>query len=301
MGKALKVFVILNLALSAFVIYIGIQAFNGRKILKAEALELEKSLSRLSGNLQWGAKVPWENEGEEKQVAFRFSQPARAEGLANLRNELEPLGRFATTREAQLAQRHNELVVTRSTLMDTRDTLATRERELAAAQKQESDLTAELAGTNAALSDARNQVSNLETGKSDRELKITSKNNTLTELNNTLASLEIDLESRIQERDNAKDEYERCRIGEAGEKSKEIDVRGSKGLVMAVNKDWEYVVIDKGNLKVEPNFQAYVHRGKEYVGKLNVVRVEENLAVAEIVPGSIVEGQSIQPGDTLFF
>lgn len=305
MGKALKVFIVLNFLLGVVVITLGIQSFSARKILKAQALELEKSLAKISEDLQWGEKVPWENPGEEKQVLFRFSQPTNAEGLANLKNEIEPLGRVATQREAQLSQRNLELAQTHSQLETKKQNLASRESELVAAQKQEASLKIEKwTKVTSELSDLKAEVANLQTGKSEKESGISTKNSSLTELNNQLASLEIDLETRIQERDNVQAEYERCRTGEAGEAGEKLlgtQIRGKKGVVLAVNQDWEYVVIDKGDTIVEPDFKAYVHRGNEYIGKLNVLRVEENLAVAEIVPGSLTEGQTIQPGDTLFF
>lgn len=301
MGKALKTFIILNLLLSAGVIGLGIKSFSERKVLKAEAIELQNAVTQLSTQLKWGEEVAWENPEERKTNAFTFSQPIAAEGLAGLKDELDGISRFSTQRQAQLTQRNNELTTTKRTLADTKDTLATRERELAAAKSQEEDLKVALAKSKSELSASQRQVASLETDKRNRESAIRTKNSDLTELNNTLASLEIDLETVIQERELAQDDYDRCKIGAAGENGVATgNVRGEKGMVLAVNKDWQYVVIDKGNLAIKPDFQAYVHRGNDFVAKLNILRVEDKLAIAEIISGSS-DGEGVKPGDTLFF
>ena len=221
--------------------------------------------------------------------------------MAGLKEELDDIARFSTQRQSQLTQRNNELTTTKRTLVDTKDTLATRERELAAAKTQEENLKVALAKSKDDLSSGQRQVANLETDKRNRESAIRTKNADLTELNNNLASLEIDLETIIQERNLAQDDYDRCRLGAVGDDGVATgEVRGAKGLVLAVNKEWQYVVIDKGDLAIKPNYQAFVHRGKDFVAKLNVVRVEDKLAIAEIVSGSL-EGEGVKPGDTLFF
>lgn len=301
MGKALKSIIIVNLLLSVGMITLGIMSFAQRKVLKAEAIEVQKTVSQLADHLKWGADVPWESPEEKKTSPFYFSQPVAASGLNVLKDELDAISRFSTQRQSQLNQRNNELTSTQRTLADTKDTLATRERELTVARRQEEDLKTALAKSNRELSDAKNQVSTLEADKRARESDIRTKNSDLTDLNNNLASLEIDLETVIQERNLAQDEYDRCRLGAAGESGTASGkVRGAKGLVLAVNQDWQYVVIDKGDLAIKPNFQAFVHRGKDFVAKLNIVRVEDKLAIAEIIPGPSEFG-GVKPGDTLFF
>lgn len=301
MGKALKSIVVVNLLLSAAVIWFGFVSFSSRQVLKAEALELEQTVAELSQNLQWGAEVAWEEPDQRRSSAYMFSQPATAQGLPALENELNTLSRFASQRQSQLSQRNTELNQTQSTLADTQDTLSTRIRELTAAKNQAQNLSNELERTNRELAQAMNEVKKLQETKTSQTNNITSKTDSLTELNNELASLEIDLETRIQQRDNIQADYDRCRIGAAGQEQQKGRVRGKKGLVLAVNEDWQYAVIDKGDTEIMPEYEALVHRGKEFVGKLQIVRVEDELAIAQIVPGSVTTGQSIKPGDTLFF
>lgn len=302
MSKALKSIVVVNLLLSVGVIALGVLSFSSRQVLKAEAVELEKTVSKLSQDLQWGTEVAWEQPEEKKSNAFSFSQPSSPDGLSNLDTELDDLNRFATQRQAQLIQRSTELTSTKNTLADTQDVLATRKRELTAANNQEEQLKIELEKTSAQISEIVAKISELKSAKASKETQITTKNDTLTDLNNELASLEIDLETRVQERDNAQANYERCRMSAAGDQENDGgSARGKKGLVLAVNQDWQFVVMDKGDAEITVDTSAFVHRGKELVGKLQVVRVENELAIAKIITESVTPGDTIKPGDTLFF
>jgi hypothetical protein len=69
-----------------------------------------------------------------------------------------------------------------------------------------------------------------------------------------------------------------------------------------VNDNWNYVVLDKGLVdELKPDLQAYVHRGNEYVAKLQVTDVKQGVAIARILPGSVAEGVTLKTGDTIFF
>lgn len=301
MGKALKVFITLNLLLSLGIIAVGMKTFSDRNLLKAETLELEQTVAEISDDLQWGAEVPWENPDEKKAVAFTYSPPRNLQQLTNLENELDPLARFATQRQSQLTQRNNELVQTRNALEETQKTLAARESELAPLRKEDEKLQAEIEQLKTDVADDFTQINELESSKVSKTNEITNKKETLAQLNNELSVLEIDLETRIQERDIAKTEYEQCRRGAEGAQSENIGARGKKGEVLAVNNDWEYIVIDKGDANISPDFEAFIHRGGDLVGKVSVTKVEDKLAIAEVVPGTMTEGERIKPGDTLFF
>ena len=301
--KLLNAIIIVNLLLGGGIIYVSTTSFLQKKVMKATALELESTAQQISDNLAWGEEVAWELAEDKKQLPFNLPQPASVIELQDLEANLNDLVRFAKARQAQLTLRHNELVSTEMTLQQTRNTLATRERELRAAQDRKAQVTRTLDQTKEDLAEARKEVAILNRTKQGLERSIESKNDSITDLNNDLASVEIDLETRIQEIENTQGRYERCRFGAAGsgpENAKEV--RGLRGKILAVNKDWEYVVINKGMVdNMTPDLVALVHRGKEYIGKLKVIKVEEDVAVAAILPESIVAPEGLVPGDTLFF
>lgn len=70
--------------------------------------------------------------------------------------------------------------------------------------------------------------------------------------------------------------------------------------VTAVDPDWGFVTIGAGNTSgVVRQAKLDVFRGAALVGKVTVTHVSNGQSVAEVVPGSIAPGDSIQPGDTV--
>ncbi len=303
MDKALKSIIVVNLLLALVIAALGFSSFRERRVLKAQSLELEQAATQLAESLQWGEEVPWEQAEDRKELAFSLTQPASPGDLDQLKQELDELSRFATQRMAQVNQGHNALNHSSNSLAETQETLRTRERELTAALNQERQLTASLSEPRTQLAEARSAQSSAQTSKTNLEGQVTSKNSRITDLTNSIASLEIDLETRVQQRDTAQAQYERIRRGAMGMDDGEssTDIRGTTATVLAVNPSWHFVVLDKGMAdQIETEYVAFVHRGRDYVGKLQVVRVEGDLAIAEIVPNSTVE-PGIQPGDQIFF
>ena len=73
----------------------------------------------------------------------------------------------------------------------------------------------------------------------------------------------------------------------------DLDVSGR---VLVANPEWNFVVIDKGKrAALKPNFLLLVHRDTEPVGKIRIRKVEEDLAIAEIVQAW--EDRQLDAGD----
>ena len=88
-------------------------------------------------------------------------------------------------------------------------------------------------------------------------------------------------------------------VDEAVKAAEEREVRGRKGIVepdftarVAQSfPNWGFVVLSKGNGGgVFANANLEVKRGKDVVAKLRVRNVEQNSAVADLIPGSVAEG-----------
>lgn len=78
--------------------------------------------------------------------------------------------------------------------------------------------------------------------------------------------------------------------------------QGLSGKVVAYNPGWNFVVLnigDKAGLKA--GVQMVVLRGGNMVGKVKVTSVESSTAIADVLPGTIARGDSVQPGDTVVF
>lgn len=68
--------------------------------------------------------------------------------------------------------------------------------------------------------------------------------------------------------------------------------------VSGVFDEWGFVMLNKGNNGgVFANAVLEVKRGKDVIAKLKVKNVEPNISVADVVTGSLVEGEVIRSGD----
>lgn len=87
---------------------------------------------------------------------------------------------------------------------------------------------------------------------------------------------------------------------------RDLEVRARKGIVepafnarvSSVFPAWGFVILNKGNSGgVFANADLEVKRGKDVVAKLKVRNVEQRISVADVVPGSVTEGDFVRSGD----
>jgi SMC interacting uncharacterized protein involved in chromosome segregation len=78
--------------------------------------------------------------------------------------------------------------------------------------------------------------------------------------------------------------------------------RGLSGKVLAYNPGWNFVVLNIGDKAgVRNGVQLVVTRGGSMVGKVRVTTVEPSTSIADVLPGTLAKGQSVQPGDIVLF
>lgn len=87
---------------------------------------------------------------------------------------------------------------------------------------------------------------------------------------------------------------------------RDLEVRARKGIVepdftarvASVFNNWGFVILNKGNAGgVFANADLEVKRGKDVVAKLKVRNVEQQIAVADVIPGSVASGDILRSGD----
>ena len=79
-------------------------------------------------------------------------------------------------------------------------------------------------------------------------------------------------------------------------------MNGLRGRVLAVDRNWNFVVIDLGDSKgVNNNATMIIQRGGSLVGKVKITSVEPSQSIADIIPNSVPPGVSVQAGDTVVF
>lgn len=298
MGKAIKTFIILNLALSIAVAIFGFLLFRDREIVKARTVLLQNSTQRVAANLSWGQDVPWEAAEDRRAGSFTVPQPTSPDELPTLENTLNELGRFATQRLAQLNQRYQELTETQRLAEQTRATLAARERDLADVRQELATTQARAQSVTEELSQSQTQLNTLRAERDGLQRQVQSLNTQLSQRDDQIASLEVDV-TRLREDLASLTDREQPRI-QTGTTSDAW--KGRHAAILAVNETYRFVILDKGEVDVLPvGLEAIVHRGDEFIGTVTVRQVEELVAIAEINPATLTPGQQIRLDDSVFF
>jgi peptidoglycan hydrolase CwlO-like protein len=85
-------------------------------------------------------------------------------------------------------------------------------------------------------------------------------------------------------------------------RERQISKPGLEGKVLAVNPNWNFVVLSIGDRAgVAPNSTLIVKRGEDLVAKVRVSSVEPSTSIADLIPGSTARGNYVRPGDTVIF
>ena len=79
-------------------------------------------------------------------------------------------------------------------------------------------------------------------------------------------------------------------------------MNGLRGQVLAVDHNWNFVVLNLGNRQgVNNSSTMIIQRGGSLVGRVKITSVEPSQSVADIVPNSVPAGIEVRPGDTVVF
>ena len=82
----------------------------------------------------------------------------------------------------------------------------------------------------------------------------------------------------------------------------EIMRPGTSGRVLAVNPGWNFVVLSIGDKQgVVNNSPLLVMRGGQPIAKVRVTSINASSSIADVLPGSVRKGVTVQPGDSVVF
>lgn len=192
-------------------------------------------------------------------------------------------------RETQLATANQDLENTKTAVVETTAKAQTKEQELAVVKTNLEQITKvvnDLEAQITAAGDIEALLAQIESIKKDR------------------AGAEGELANQNQHFAAAEEKV--ASLTAAAKAAEERESRGRRGIVdddfnakvSYAYTDWGFVVLNKGNGGgVFANADLEVKRGKEVVAKLKVRNVEQNSSVADLVKGSLAEGERLRPGD----
>lgn len=93
---------------------------------------------------------------------------------------------------------------------------------------------------------------------------------------------------------NATKEIDRYRSG--------VTKQGLSGKILAVNPGWNFVVLSVGDRQgAATGGVMIVTRGGEPIGRVRITSIEPSTSIADILPGSVRRGVTIQPGDSVMY
>ena len=99
-------------------------------------------------------------------------------------------------------------------------------------------------------------------------------------------------------------EEDKVAVLELYKKSRELGLMrmGTSGRILAVNSGWNFVVLSIGDKQgAVMNATMLVVRGGEPIAKVRISSVEPSTSIADILPGSVRRGVTVQPGDNVVF
>ena len=191
--------------------------------------------------------------------------------------------------EAQLVAKSQELETTKASFVETSAKVQTADQELAAIKTNLEQVTKVVTQNQKQIDEAGDikaliaQIEAIKKERSEAESELANQTQHLAAAQEKVTSLT----------NAAKDAEERESRGRRGIVDDDFTAKVAHSYT-----DWGFVVLNKGNGGgVFANADLEVERGKDVVAKLKVRDVEQNSSVADLVKGSLAEGEHIRQGD----
>lgn len=285
MQVLLKIVIILQLLVSGAAVFFGWKTFDQRKVIKDRTLNLEKSVHKFAGNLQYA---------EEDLAAL----PKKLKDPGNMKAALLQVETFATGKQETLDETLQNLADEKTAHEQTTENLEATKTELATAndtvaeQKTEIEQAAtDLAAAKDEATMLQGEVANLKTNIDDLEGQIADKQELIAQHEDSIQGLK---------REN-KELWAKTPEGRKfSQQAAGKDMQDIKGSIIAVNSEWNFVVLDLGSdIGMKSGVDAIVHRADQLVGKVKISSVDEKSCVANIIPEWME--LDIQKGDQIFF
>ena len=213
----------------------------------------------------------------------------------------------ATAAHTDANKAHVALTKSLSDTKDANQKAADAQSQLGAVQSQLTDLTAKVDIANKAVADKDAQLADLNKKLGDAMPKVGNDPNA-----GNIAQQIDDLKKQRDElqvvADGLRDQVKgvQGQLAEAQRREaarvQGTSMNGLRGHVLAVDRNWNFVVLDLGDRNgVNNNATMIVQRGGSLVGRLKITSVEPSQSIADIVPNSVPAGVTVQAGDTVVF
>jgi len=223
---------------------------------------------------------------QKANVATAQGKQKKAEtDAAQAKKELEDAKTEIEAKAKELADAKAAETAAKSDLAKVQEDVRSKEAELAKVEQARKELEAKIGPVPPEQLASKNQE------LTDAKTKLETEIAEATQLRDTFKRKAEEAESQFAAKDRQIQEYKSGYVR-----------NGLAGKVLAYNPGWNFVVLslgDKAGLK--SGVQLVVTRSGAMVGKVKVTTVEPNTSIADVLPGTIARGDSVQPGDTVIF
>jgi hypothetical protein len=234
------------------------------------------------------------------------------------KGNIEKMG--VTVKDANAAKNKAEgnLQVAKTELKKAQDDVAAaksavdeKDKEVTAKASQIEDLKKQSDGAKTAMEDKDKQIEELTkklAGTSTAPAPVVADQAPLDELKKRAEKAEAELAEakQLQETWNrkVKDSDSRLASLERYKHDRETQLQrpGVSGRILAVNPGWNFVVLSIGDRQgLMTNSPLLVMRDGEPIAKVRVTSIETSKSIADVVPGSVRRGVTVQPGDRVVY
>jgi predicted RNase H-like nuclease (RuvC/YqgF family) len=227
--------------------------------------------------------------------------------LKKSKNTLNATQADLTKTKGTLKTTEEALVAAKATIEDLQKDIAQKKGELDKATADLSKATTDLSTKTEELETLKKEIEGMKTGPGGVG-SVTEMVAKLKDLQESKTRLETDLAEQKALVDSLQADVKSKEASLQQEKQtvqaykQNITRPGISGTILAYNPGWNFVVLsigDKNGLK--SGALMVVRRGGQMIGKVKVTSVEPSTSIADIVPGSVAKGMSVQPGDSVIF
>jgi uncharacterized phage infection (PIP) family protein YhgE len=239
-----------------------------------------------------------------------FSTKSKVDTLqGNLSTTKKTLTSTQTSLEktkSDLKKTGEDLATANKTVDDQKGQIGSLTTERDAAKKTADDLTAAAAEKDKTIADLTGQLKKIQdsvgnTGNgvpaeqvAAMTAQLAADKVQLADKQQTIDSMNVKMKDQATQLQTTSNEVEHYR--------KQIALHGFSGRIEAVNPGWNFVVINVGDKQgATVNSPLVIVRNGQNIGKAKITAVEPTTSIADVIPGSMARGQSVQPGDEVIF
>lgn len=221
----------------------------------------------------------------KSELGTKTSELTKTKTDLNKANEdLTTANKTVETQKGEIGRITGELTTMKTDLEKINQAVSTKDQEIAQLKEQIAKMTQPEPGKEPITPE---QVAELRNNLNKKEAEVAE----LRALQDSLNARVQETESRLQ---TAQTEVKRYQLG--------IAKQSISGRILAVNQGWNFVVLDFGDRQgAAKDAPLLVLRDGTPIARLRITSVEPSTSIADVIPGSLSRGTTVQPGDRVVF